>query len=393
MGKEEDKTVTARHARDTAAGPPAAQHVLCRPQRARTVSTFAYSFSLLDPGFFCTRVHRVRIRGTSRAAAHAVRRLFDAGLAATEPTQRSNSQSSWRPPEGLYPASASADFLLTSHAQSQNRQVGLPHPEPQSHRTVPCRAKISIGPESVRSASNNSNNSCTTSFSPFKSSPRRPLLASLFRLGQNKSTASATDQSIADKPLKVQRCGTGSGHSRGTTDDEEYSDWDGMESASDVHVVAQALGQTADGMKTLLERTLNHSCSRSSGSSTPPKRPSGNRPTTRTPHRLCARRGSGYRRNRPRCKEPVVLPSSCSSQSRPSSRGRNGPNSASVHSAPPPASMKGELGHPVLDMVALPDPKLAMTRENIKPLLENARAVTPRLKNCISEMKGVLEIS
>jgi hypothetical protein len=38
----------------------------------------------------------------------------------------------------------------------------------------------------------------------------------------------------------------------------------------------------------------------------------------------------------------------------------------------------------------LPDPKLAMTPENIKPLLENAREVHARLSDCIAEIRSLL---
>ena len=43
-----------------------------------------------------------------------------------------------------------------------------------------------------------------------------------------------------------------------------------------------------------------------------------------------------------------------------------------------------------LDITMIPDLKLAMTPENIKPLLENARIVTTRLKSCISEVKDLV---
>jgi len=38
----------------------------------------------------------------------------------------------------------------------------------------------------------------------------------------------------------------------------------------------------------------------------------------------------------------------------------------------------------------LPDPKLAMTPDNIKPLLENAKEVHARLSDCILEIRALI---
>jgi hypothetical protein len=40
----------------------------------------------------------------------------------------------------------------------------------------------------------------------------------------------------------------------------------------------------------------------------------------------------------------------------------------------------------------LPDPQLAMTPENIRPLLDNAREVHARLTECVSEVRGLLAV-
>jgi serine/arginine repetitive matrix protein 2 len=40
----------------------------------------------------------------------------------------------------------------------------------------------------------------------------------------------------------------------------------------------------------------------------------------------------------------------------------------------------------------LPDPKLAMMPENIKPLLENAKEVHLRLNQCIAEIGSLLSM-
>ena len=46
-----------------------------------------------------------------------------------------------------------------------------------------------------------------------------------------------------------------------------------------------------------------------------------------------------------------------------------------------------------VDVQPIPDLKLAMTPENIKPLLENARVVTSQLTECIAETKVLLASS
>ena len=54
----------------------------------------------------------------------------------------------------------------------------------------------------------------------------------------------------------------------------------------------------------------------------------------------------------------------------------------SVRSAPP---------QPLDDALALPEIKLSMTPENIKPLLENAKEVHVRCHECIRELRALLD--
>ena len=54
----------------------------------------------------------------------------------------------------------------------------------------------------------------------------------------------------------------------------------------------------------------------------------------------------------------------------------------SVRSAPP---------QPLDDPHAFPEIKLSMTPENIKPLLENAREVDMRCRECIRELRVLLD--
>jgi hypothetical protein len=71
-----------------------------------------------------------------------------------------------------------------------------------------------------------------------------------------------------------------------------------------------------------------------------------------------------------------------STQASPSGRtAKDSGKSGSVRSAPPQA---------VAVHIDPRDPKLAMTPENIRPLLENAREVHARLDECIGEMRMLL---
>jgi hypothetical protein len=255
------------------------------------------------------------------------------------------------------------------------------------HRQVPTngkrrRAKTSTGPESMRS-----NHRPLSPFEPSSlktASPRRPSLASIFRIGKNKTppTSAAADVSLesAQDEHDPEMYPTFSGISGGresasnSTGDEE-EDWDRMEdSASDVEAVAavgRRGGSTIRGRSPYLHSSFLTS---SSGRPTTPMRsPSGSRTSI-----LDASAGAPPRGTRLSNVEEHVDHRSTSkgeSPSRQFSRSRRGGKTGSVRSMPP---------------ATLPDPKLAMTPENIKPLLENAREVHARLSDCIAEIRSLL---
>ncbi|KAJ7726174.1 hypothetical protein DFH07DRAFT_1001916 [Mycena maculata] len=255
------------------------------------------------------------------------------------------------------------------------------------HRQVPTngkrrRAKTSAGPESVRS-----DGRALSPFDPSSlktASPRRPSLASIFRLGSKTKTpppSAAADVSLAsvqDSDLYPTFSGISGGResaSNSTGDEEE--DWDRMEdSASDVEAAAAALGRR--GGSTIRGRSpYLHSSflAPAPGRPTTPLRsPSGSRTSI---HDLTAG-GAPARATRLSNVEEHVDSRSTSkgeSPSRQFSRSRRGGKTGSVRSMPP---------------ATLPDPKLAMTPENIKPLLENAREVHARLSDCITEIRALL---
>ncbi|KAF7972308.1 hypothetical protein HWV62_18486 [Athelia sp. TMB] len=254
------------------------------------------------------------------------------------------------------------------------------------------RAKTSTGPESIRA---------TQVYSPppppshliQRASPRRPSLASIFRLGQKSKPATSSDgaassvDSISIGAEERQRASD-----RSSTEEE---DWDRMDSASDLEHAAKALGP-GDGLSTVKGKgrspylqgqpepqqsssnlrpvtpMMGPEASRSSmfGGADALIRPTRLSNVEENAHAYDDHRGSkALRKGKNRSSLPV--PSLVRSKSRMALK------SDSVRSAPPQSAELSEF-------------KLAMTPENIKPLLENAREVHLRLEECIAELKVLL---
>ncbi|KAF8992512.1 hypothetical protein BDQ17DRAFT_1332263 [Cyathus striatus] len=245
------------------------------------------------------------------------------------------------------------------------------------------RAKTSTGPESMRSDRASPYGSPPL---PAKASPRRPSLASIFRLGKNRATTA----------------GSSSGESRmGSVEQFAISageeDWDRIDSVTDLDAAARGLGINPDGTATVRgkkSRSPYYAHELSSGYPGRPVTPKrsvsgsqtslwgGDSPSSSSlpqrPTRL-----SNVEENADGC--PTRSSSKArrghgTSPARPSSRSSRVPKSGSVRSMPPQP-----IGHP------LPDSKLAMTPDNIKPLLENTKEVHARLTECISEIQSLLE--
>ncbi|KAJ7205425.1 hypothetical protein GGX14DRAFT_367964 [Mycena pura] len=286
---------------------------------------------------------------------------------------------------GMPPVPVSSTSVSTESSGDANAQ-------PQhlyQHAQVPTqgkrrRAKTSAGPESIRST-----HRPLTPYepTPFKTaSPRRPSLAAIFRIGKGKASAAA-DVSTDSAPSVFEAYPTFSGVSGGrrsasnSTGDEE-EDWDRMEdSPSEVEppVAFAARG----GSSTIRGRSPYgvHSSflAPSAGRPTTPLRsPSGSRTsvhdlTDRAPVARTTRLADVEEHADARSTKTATQ---SDAPSRQLSRSRRGGKTGSVRSMPPAS--------------ALPDPKLAMTPENIKPLLENAREVHTRLGECIAEIRALL---
>jgi len=232
-----------------------------------------------------------------------------------------------------------------------------------------------------------------------KPSPRRPSLASLFRFGRKhaKLSASATDLSLhsgSDGQLLSSRINNrASPHQQMKAESPFEEDWDRMDSASDLDAAARALDisagskETGSTLKLLKSPYLHYSApSHLPGPSTPRRSASGSHlslfaesPTKRKARLQLQQQvtpraprwsnvnedGGSVRRRKPERRE------------RRSSSGKY-QKCGSVRSMPPQSIFS--------------ESKLAMTPENIKPLLENAKEVHARLRDCIMEIRRLLDI-
>ena len=291
------------------------------------------------------------------------------------------------------------------------------------------------------------------SFSAPKSSPRRPSLASIFRnIGGSKRPVSVSVDDPVVPSSATTTTDTGTGDSSSNTGEEE--DWDRMDSASDLDAAANAL-QVADGGGTVRGGGVSRKLSKNrKGKSpylqdphapVPVVRPSivqkrswsasqtslqqhqgsstGNFGTQQLvrPLRLSNVDETEYPHS------PVLPTTTTTTTSRPSSRvsGKFGsptshPQSSSLR-AKPPHLLAASATMPILSASASPptrgpsssttmpvisspvsgvatagavgaDWKLAMTPENIRPLLENAREVHARLCDCVEELGRLKEM-
>lgn len=310
----------------------------------------------------------------------------------------SHSEQTVAPPVPALPAGASTASLST---ESSHYSHHYPHGQVGVGGAQGV-LKTNTGPESVRSMKD------TPTSSPYngpplhhKSSPRRPSLASIFRIGQkNKGGASSSaGESSQDSRSDVRSASRGSN----MTGDED--DWDRIESAIDLDTAGRALGiegtATIKGRKGRASPFLSENPGYASGSTHRPVTPRRVQDTAAlrmeveaSPRSIRPMRSTRLSNveevddgERPvlseaKVKNRVSLPRT--SPHRPPSRGAlpGSGRTGSVRSAPP---------QPVDDPQALPEIKLSMTPENIKPLLENAREVHIRCHECIQELRALLD--
>jgi hypothetical protein len=299
--------------------------------------------------------------------------------------------------------------------QHQHQQPALPLPPPPpdhiyEHPQAPGRrrAKTSSGPETVASSRLRSPYGTQVSIATnHKSSPRRPSLASIFRIGQRSRSTAAGDSS--DNMASTR---SASSHNSRTSSSEEEEDWDRMDSASDMDTAAEALQMSGDGTGTVKKRkkparpsvlpaadssrtdlplssatpisalaSASHSSIwEESQSSHQSQAQAHTRPTrlSNVDEREEERRGLTPKK--PKSKLKLRSGSGGSEHGPPPAMG----HTSSVRSAPPPTMLRMNSSP---DGVGL---ALAMTPENIKPLLDNAKEVQARLQDCIGEVRILL---
>lgn len=277
------------------------------------------------------------------------------------------------------PMPVSSTSLSTNSSLDRQNQHHYPHPQVATHSRR--RAKTSSGPEGNSSTRDQAPYN-TSSLSGPKASPRRPSLASIFRIGQRAKVtpAPSTWNSSGDSSATHE----GAGHERMSSGQESSStgedeDWDRLDAAGDLGTV-----NTRDGHATVRGRSpyINEKSLPSTQSAGPARRSAsasqtslrdplspGSRPTRLSnveehtddhlTDKVSSKRVAGASPSRHKTKNRAMV------------------KSGSVRSMPPQP---------------LPDAKLAMTPENIKPLLDNSKEVQARLTECIEEIRALVRL-
>lgn len=263
-------------------------------------------------------------------------------------------------------------------------------------------AKLSTGPELAAPMDHP-----PTRTHPPKS-PRRPSLASIFRIGnKHMKSTNVNGKLIRDGDASPKENGNSTPEEErmsplGSAAAGEYADWDRM-SRSDLDLTAVGSGTATVRAKKstrVSHSSTNLNCPYSNANGvTPKKTPATSQTSLRDlspssaispqPSRLplsIVEEGGG--RNAQRARTPDV--------SRPKDRSKDRTSSWSQAHPPRPVSRTGKTAisgtvrsAPPNDF-STPASKLALTPENIKPLLEYAKEVGTRLSECINEVQILL---
>ncbi|KAL6301929.1 hypothetical protein BKA93DRAFT_737846 [Sparassis latifolia] len=306
-------------------------------------------------------------------------------------------------PPPLPPVPVSSTSILASTESS----LDLPR-EHRSDYVQRRRARTSTGPESMKSSREQHPNSpyATSVSLKHRSSPRRPSLASIFRLGQKSKSSQSTGQSSDD----LKHPSSGSEHASSLRVADEEEDWDRVEAISEMNHAGRA---PSDGAATVRGKTHWSPYSQHHQEPFPGGSPSVSQTSLNvqpSPHRsapaghfhLLPTRSpklSNVRELAEHGTPPEPRPSSRSTNHAPTPspsaryrpfRSRMSGPSGSVRSAPPQV-----LAHhgPGIILGTLPESRLSMTPENIQPLLENAREVHARCSECIIELQALLTVN
>ncbi|PCH39016.1 hypothetical protein WOLCODRAFT_141047 [Wolfiporia cocos MD-104 SS10] len=304
-----------------------------------------------------------------------------------------------------------------SVSASTDSSVGASPQDVKAWPTRRRRAKTSTGPESSSSVQEQDGHSdalFSASMSlQHKTSPRRPSLASIFRLTQRSKSGSSTIEQQLDEfgfavPSESAYESAIPNESAIANDSDtnlaDEEDWDRVDSASDIERDARRMMITPDGFATVRGKDKSPYPSQ--------QQAGGEHMTGASRSSLWSEDQSAQKRTSPRIPNlQLVWPSPARLRKRgdktyrPSSRGKGKPASAAgaqpsssrllvsnvnvvaVDPSNPPRAL------PIITQdlpQETPEFKLAMTPENIRPLLENAREVLARCDECIVELRSLL---
>ncbi|KAF9270209.1 hypothetical protein L218DRAFT_939238 [Marasmius fiardii PR-910] len=286
------------------------------------------------------------------------------------------------------PVPTSSTSLSTESSMDSSGSHRYPHGKIPTYGRR--RAKTSSGPELARAGSPYNVSASLSA----KQSPRRPSLTSIFRMVQkNKQTTPSSTQNPSTVDLSAEDLHDHYRHTRETSGSpgEGDDDWDHV-SDIDHNGVKTREFPTIRGRSPYLQ-----DAHLPSNLSNRPQTPKTQRSSSASHSQTSLQReglppsiGVPSRTNRlsnveetVEYKPPqvnVVAGKTASDSFRPPSRSKVGSKTGSVRSMPPQP-----LG-------GLPDAKLAMTPENIRPLLENSREVHARLTECIAEIRQLLAV-
>lgn len=289
------------------------------------------------------------------------------------------------PPVPASTTSLSTESSMGSHSQHHYAHGHLPR----------NGSKTSTGPESLRSVRDQPNSPYAPTPPPLnhKASPRRPSLASIFRIGQKNKSTTSTGESSQGSYSENRSASRGSNMS-------VEDDWDRIDSAVDLDTAVRSLG--VDGTATIKGKKGRSPYMSAHGHTrrpvTPircPESPQISLRVEASPRSLRPMRsirlsnvqevddGPPPRARSRTSNRPKTSPHRPPSRSQQFAAAAFGVKSGSVRSAPPqqPLDVDGQA----------PDIKLSMTPDNIKPLLENAKEVHARLNECIKEMRALLD--
>ncbi|KAG8982682.1 hypothetical protein FRB90_006626 [Tulasnella sp. 427] len=371
-------------------------------------------------------------------AAPKPRRGSRLGLAGIRDMLRSLKKATAAQQAAALPSVQSKANESQSSFDSRNGHGAPPHAPPLRDRKASRTRKGKGSTEANVVATPDANMSPKSNFSPLpefpprsyssqanRKSPRRPSLASLFRIG----SGNKGERKKSGRQSNGQDSVTGNASSAADTTTEDDSDWDRIDSASDLDVSVRCASR-AETADMELDRNTNQATvrgRRTLPSTISPEGPPPPLPTT-YPGMPSASQSSLSLRGSPHHR-PTRLPMSITEETgrppsaqrstsytyqRPpsrSSRSRQATNSSlpptpfnsllatlatapndslsveetSSYAAPPPPATP--LPQPPLPTPSTPELRLAMTPENIKPLLECSREVSARLNDCMKELE------